>query len=376
MSEIAQISISGIRYPSGSLHKSRWGEYEEACIIEIEDADGRRGASIARCHAGRSAAAFREEIDALSHVVLGAKIDDVFDIDAVFERTLHIHLAQYVSIFAVSALDVALWDLLGVARGVPVRALFDPEALPVGSVSAYASLPHVYSPAHAIEVAHEAYEAGFETVKLHSSGSIALDVEIVRGLRAEFGSDAGMAFDAARALDRDSALPLATSLHELGFLWFEEPFGPYADEDYAWLSGQVPIPLAGFETAPGGPGGARWAIERGIAQRLLVDCYWKGGITGAKRVVDNADAHGQRLLVHHGASAAMNLANMQLAAARPSLGAIELLAPYGEYDVAVHLPALVPGDGITLPTTPGLGLVWDGDFIATHLIGDERVLRC
>ncbi|MGO1853520.1 MAG: mandelate racemase/muconate lactonizing enzyme family protein [Microbacteriaceae bacterium] len=375
MSKIAQISVSGIRYPSGSLHKTRWGAHEEACIVEIVDADGHRGSSIARCHAGRSAAAFREEIEALSHVVLGAQVDDVDGIRSVFERALHIHLAQYVSIFAVSAIDVALWDLLGVARGLPVRTLIDPAAEPVDRVPAYASLPHVHSTAQAIDVAHETYAAGFETVKLHSSGSVQLDVEIVTALRAEFGADAGMAFDAARAFSRDQARTLAVSLHELGFLWFEEPFGPFADEDCAWLFDQVPIPIAGFETAPGSPDSARWAMERGIVQRLLVDCYWKAGISGAKRVVDTAETLGQKLLVHHGASTAMNLANMQLAAVRPSLGPIELLAPFGEYDVAAYLPELAPGKGIILPTEPGLGLRWDEDFVAAHRVGDVRTIR-
>lgn len=375
MSEVAQISVSGIRYPSGSLHKARWGAHEEACIVEIEDVDGRRGSSIARCHAGRSAAAFSGEIEALTHLVLGARIDDVDGIQRVFDRALHIHLAQYVSIFAVSALDVALWDLLGVARGMSVRSVIDPDAQPVDRVAAYASLPHVQSTGQAIDVAHATYEAGFETVKLHSSGNVSLDVEIIAELRAEFGAEAGMAFDAARTLDREQARILATALDELDFLWFEEPFGPFDDDDYAWLSGRASIPLAGFETAPGGPGAARWAMERGIVQRLLVDCYWKAGISGARRVVDTAATLGQKLLVHHGASTAMNLANMQLAAVRPSLGAIELLAPFGEYDVAANLPELVPGHGIVLPTEPGLGLHWDEDFVAAHRIGDVRVIR-
>lgn len=372
---IRRISVTGIRYPAGSLHRVRWGEHEDACVVVVEDDAGRQGMSIARCHAGRSAVSLAEELGVLGTSVLGAAITERADVEAVFDMMQHTHLAQYVSVFAVSALDVALWDLLGIVKGVPVRVLLNAGSVSVEHVSAYASLPHVSSVTDAIEAAVVAYEAGFETVKLHSSGDLGLDVQIVTALRGELGANARLAFDAARALDRERARVLAAELHRLGFLWFEEPFGPYADDDYAWLAAQVPIPLAGFETAPGGPGGARWAIDRGLVQRLLVDCYWKAGITGANRVIDAAEAADQRLLVHHGASAAMNLANMQLAAARSALGAVELLAPYGEYDVAAHLPPLVAGVGVELPQAPGLGLALDEDFVAAHRIAPSPLLE-
>lgn len=371
---ITRIAVTGIRYPAGSLHRTRWGEHEEACVVIIDDDAGARGVAIARCHLGRSAAALAEEIAVLAGELRGISLTGLPDVEAAFEKMIHTHLAQYVSVFAVSALDVALWDLLGVSQGVPVRALLGGDTA-VEHVPAYASLPHLTSAAQAVEVAGQTLAAGFETVKLHSTGEVSLDVEIVTALRRELGADARLAFDAARTLDRDRALTLATTLHDLGYLWFEEPFEPYADADYAWLASQVAIPLAGFETAPGGPDGARWAIERGLVQRLLVDCYWKAGLTGASRVAATAAAAGQQLLVHHGASVAMNLANLQLAAARPALGAVELLAPFGEYDVGASLVALVPGAGVELPTGPGLGLVLDDEFIAAHRVGTSPLVE-
>lgn len=367
MTTIRRVTTRGIAYPAGPLHRTRWGAQEEACLVTVESDDGSVGTSIARSHQGLSYAPIADAVlHVLAPLIIGRRIDDQDDVKTLWSSMMHIHLAQYVPVFAVSALDTALWDLLGKSRGLPVAALLCDR--PAGTVPVYASLPHFDSSADALRSAEATLAAGFSALKVHSTARHDHDLEVCGKLRAELPAATPLMFDATRRLDRDAAEHLATLLAELQFTWFEEPFEPFDVDSYRWLAERCSIPLAAFETAPGGPGAARWAMEQGLAELLLIDCYWKGGLTGALAVADDAARLGQRLIMHHGASATMNAANIQLVAARPELGHIELLVPYGQYDVGVVLPELVPGVGLRVSAEPGIGARLDEEFLDSHTV--------
>ncbi|MEU6998873.1 mandelate racemase/muconate lactonizing enzyme family protein [Nonomuraea sp. NPDC046570] len=361
------MTTRGLAYPAGPLHRVRWGAREEACLVTVESDDGVVGTSIARSHHGLSHTSIADGVrHVLAPLIIGRRLDDPGDVKTLWSAMMHLHLAQYVPVFAVSALDTALWDLLGRAAGRPVAALLCDK--PAGTVPVYASLPHFDGVADALRSAEATLAAGFSALKVHSTGRHDHDIEVCRKLRAELPAGTPLMFDATRRLDRPAAERLAALLTELRFAWFEEPFEPFDVDSHRWLAGRCGIPVAAFETAPGGPDAARWAMEQRLAELLLIDCYWKAGLTGALAVADDAARLGQRLIMHHGASATMNAANIQLVAARPELGHVELLVPYGQYDVGVVLPELVPGAGLRVPAEPGIGFRLDDEFLDSHTV--------
>lgn len=368
MTVITRLRTRGLRYPSGPLHRERWGPHEQACQVTVESDAGHLGSVIARAHCGMSYQALAESVQlALGPAVLGRRVDSVDDIQGVWQRMMHAYLAQYVPIFAVSAIDVALWDLLGRTRGTPVAALLNTAAT-AAHVPVYASLPHADSVAAVVDTAEQTLAAGFASVKVHGTADGDLDRQICRALREKFGDGTGLMYDGGRLLTRDGARDLGGLLDGLGYAWLEEPFGPFDHESYRWLARECPIPVAAFETAPGGPGATAWAIGHRLATYLLVDCYWKGGLTGARQVVHNAAAAGQSLIMHHGASSTMNVANLHLVAAYPELGQAEFLVPYGLYDVGSTVLPITPGAGVRVPTGPGLGIELDEGFLDRHAI--------
>lgn len=373
MTTIVRISTSGLEYSAGPLHRGRWGSTEQACLVTVETDTGACGSVIARAHYGMSYRTIADGIHAaLAPMILGRALESVADIRAAWQSMMHAHLAQYIPVFSVSAVDVALWDALGVVTGRSVGDLLRPGGAAT-NVPVYASLPHVDDFDELVDMAHRTLDSGFRGVKLHISADLNRDISGCKALRHRLPADALLMYDATRRPDRDAAARIGRVLEELDYAWFEEPFQPYDVDSFRWLATQSAVSMATFETAPGGPDAVRWALRQKYATYVLVDVYWKAGITGVAQIVADAAALGHRLIMHHGASAPMNAANLHLVAAYPELGAAELLVPYGSYDVGVRLPAIKPGLGVEIPQGPGLGLEWDTDFLRAHLIAGSDV---
>ena len=375
MSVITAVATRGVRYPAGPLHAERFGPDEEACQVTLVAGDGTEGHAIARAHSGLSYRTVAEFVHgALAPLLLGRPAGSIDDVRSAWDTMMRLHLTQYVPIFPVSAVDVALWDLLGQTLGTPVAALLSDR--PASHIPVYASIPHEPTPHDAVTAAVKTFAEGFDGVKVHGTADVDADLQVCRALRHEFGDDRALMYDGGQRMARPDADRVAQTLGELAFAWFEEPFGAFDTDAYYWLTERCDIPIAAFETAPGGPGAARWAMQQHLADYLMIDCYWKGGLTGANAVVETAAAAGQQLIMHHGGSATMNLANVHLVAAHPQLGRAEFLVPYGQYDPGITPIAIDPGAGMQVPDQPGLGVELDAAFLDAHTIaGSGQVTR-
>ena len=368
MASISEISVQGLSYPAGPLHAERWGTDQHAYALTVTDTDGAQGRAVGRCHLGTTAADVRDLVPA---VLVGACVGwSEASHGERWEALNDLVGAQYLPVFPVSVWDVALWDLRGVRAGLPIAALLTEE--PAVAVEAYASIPTHHQPHELAEDAADRLAEGFTAIKLHpTTRGLDHDLDLARHLRQAVGDQVELMFDARRTLCDGQALTLARELYGLGFEWLEEPFGPYEWERHRRLRRAVPIPLAGFETAPGGPAAALEAAASGAFDRIEVDCFWKGGITGAARTVDLVRAEGLGIVMHHGASPSMNLANLHLAAGL-QIDRIELLTPAADYGPGTTLPPIRVGRGIEVPRAPGLGECIDEDWFQTHTTFVDR----
>lgn len=149
--------------------------------------------------------------------------------------------------FAVSAIDNALWDILGKKAGVPVAWLLGARRK---SIPAYAMVGWYYDGGmkELIRQCEEAADEGFRAVKLKvGRDSLAEDVNRIRAIHEALGEEFRVMVDANCAFDEAEALRRGHAYEELGVYWFEEPLQPYMRDSYARLKDKLRIPIAAGE---------------------------------------------------------------------------------------------------------------------------------
>lgn len=369
MSLIESIEVRGLEYQASPLNRDRWGDIEHACMLAIT-ADGQTGYSLTRCNLGldwRSVGGWL--LGTICNRLLGA---DPADHESIYRSLSQDYAAQFLPVFPLSLIDVALWDLRGKLSGQPVCALL--ARSPKTTVEAYASLPRFSNIDEGIESALEQAARGFSGVKVHYSGDLPRDLDLSHRIRDALPT-VELAFDASNALTYEQAVQVGRAYLELRGAWVEEPFEAFDFAQHSQLRQDLEfgIPIVGFETAPGGHRAAELAILSGAFDQIEVDCLWKGGITGAHRTATFAANQGKNIVIHHGGSPSMNLANIHLVAAMENVDAVGLTLPVHGNNLAVRLPEIDSASGLMpVPTAPGLGQQVDWEFVAAHEVGRER----
>jgi L-rhamnonate dehydratase len=197
-----------------------------------------------------------------------------------------------VAVWALSGVDLALWDLAGKAREQPVYALLGGLRNP--SIPAYASIGH--------EVRDEVAQ-GFRHVKLHMprpSPGFAANVDVVRRAREQLGPEIALYVDAFLEWDVETTLGLAEAFLPFDVRWIEEPLSPDDLDGYAELCRRSPIPIAGGEHECARHGFAE-VVARGAHQILQPDASWCGGLTALRAIFQLGAEAGLWVVPHRGA---------------------------------------------------------------------------
>ncbi len=211
-------------------------------------------------------------------------------------------------ITALSAIDLALWDLRGKAAERPVWRLLGAKR---ERLSAYASmLGHSVKPAEARKAARESFDRGFKRQKwffmsgpVDGAEGLKQNIELVREVREELGADAMLMFDGIqyvwKSVDLDYAIALAKAILPYKPHWLEEPLRPDDLEGYARLKGETGIPLAAGEHWY-----TRWNIkpflDRKIVSFVQSDPEWCGGISEWLKICALAKTYPGVQVVPHG----------------------------------------------------------------------------
>jgi D-galactarolactone cycloisomerase len=268
---------------------------------------------------------------------------------------------------AISALDVALWDLVARSMEMPVWQLLGGRLR--DRVPAYASGPY-FRPGgdpyrQFIEETEGYLKAGFQAVKLRLGDLPQSDGRICREIRALIGADRQLMVDLNAGFDVRSALTIAHAIEEAKILWIEEPLRPDDLEGYRRLA-QCPIAIAGGEALGGSEAFAPF-LEARCLDVLQPDLAVCGGFTEASRIAGMAYATGTAVAPHVIGSFVNFFAALQFAATLPTRPAKPFQRfPVFEFDQTPNdLRAIVPipplnSDGtITIPDGPGLGFEID-----------------
>ena len=291
--------------------------------------------------------------------------------DAIWEElynALRDHGQRGIAVQALSAVDIALWDLRGKAHNAPVHVLMGGPVR--DSVRAYATGLYRRSDDRTANhrlIAEEArgyLDAGFTAMKTKVGFGFDDDLALVEMLRTTIGDAVGLFVDANHGCDRVQAARLARAMEPFGIGWFEEPVAPEDLEGYAELRRRTTIPIAGGECSFTRHD-FRCILEAGAMDIIQPDTASCGGLTEAKRIADMAWTFGARYNPHVwgtgiGLAAALQLLAV-LPTTTPAFGAHQ---PLLEYDSTPHpfrqdllTEPLGVTDGVaTIPSGPGLGV--------------------
>ncbi|MCS6890093.1 MAG: enolase C-terminal domain-like protein [Rhodovarius sp.] len=256
---------------------------------------------------------------------------------------------------AIAVLDMAMWDALGQAAGVPLAVLLGGTTDPL---PAYASL-RGWGPAMLEAEAAAAVAAwGARAVKFKlGHPRLEEDLDTVRAVRAAVGPDVEIMVDYNQALSRPEALRRGLALQRQDVRWIEEPLHATDDEGLAELSQRLAIPVQGGENWWGPAGMARSLAARAV-RLCMPDVMKMGGITGFLRAAAIAAAHRIPMSSHIFIEASAQC--LPVVPTRHWLEHLDLAAPLLAETIALR-------DGCALvPDRPGLGLRWDEAALARY----------
>jgi D-galactarolactone cycloisomerase len=277
----------------------------------------------------------------------------------------------------ISALEIALWDLIGKATGQPLYKIWGAAK---DRVPAYASMIQLSTPEERARMAVQLKEQGWKAIKLRAHyATLKQDVQLVEAVRKAVGDDMEIMVDANQAQssgtwqpgvmwDFRRALETARELERLHCLWLEEPRLRYGFDELAELSRLVGIPIAGGENNRG-VHEYRWMLEQNVFSIVQPDIMVADGVTGFREIGALTQAHHKRLIPHHGGGNLGTIAQLHAIASWPNAPWIEILhdlpvAPYTNGFSIMQNPPLVDKEGyLNLPQGPGLGVEIDKNLI-------------
>jgi muconate cycloisomerase len=294
--------------------------------------------------------------------------ENPLNVEALTQRTQR-RIAH--NVFTKAALEMALWDILGKAAGLPVYRLlggpvreFVPTKFSVSGVD----------PAKAAEIALWAVEQGFRTMKVKVGTEPGNDVARVKAVREAVGPTVKLGVDANGGWSPRVAIQTIRQLCEEGIYFAEQPVPAL---DMSWLAdvrSQVSVPIIADESLYTLQD-AMALVRAGAADVLSIYVGKSGGIGPARKVAAVAEAAGITCTVGSNlelgiASAAM----IHLAMATPGIGAeqypCDILGPFFYADMLLAKPLPIKAGEARPFERPGLGVELDEEKVEKYRVED------
>jgi L-alanine-DL-glutamate epimerase-like enolase superfamily enzyme len=278
-----------------------------------------------------------------------------------FQRTLHGVGRNGPTLYALSGIDIALWDIAGKVAGLPLYRLLGGSAR--ADLPAYASLLRYGTAAAVAHYTAQALGRGYRHLKLHE-----ITVPEVKAARDVTGPGVPIMLDTNCPWTVSQAIEMAHRLAPLGLHWLEEPVWPPEN-----LAGLAEVRArGGIPTAAGENYGTMWEFRRAFEVGALAYAQPSvtkiGGVTELRRVMTLGEAFGVQVVPHSAYFGPGLLASIHCIAAMAGESLVERFYcdfaenPLGE---AIH-----PRDGrIAVPQGPGLGVDPDPRLLETLRVG-------
>ena len=308
----------------------------------------------------------------LKYVVLN---QNPFDVEVLWERMFRESInygRKGMAIEAISAIDIALWDIMGKATGQPVYNLLGGKTRE--RIRAYASRLYATEDLEALAVEAQGFlDQGFTAMKQRfgygpRDGLIGMrrNLELIKTVRNVIGPDVELAADAYMGWDVRYAIRMIRMLEDAGMnlAWVEEPVMPDDIDGYAQIAAECATLISGGEHEYTRYG-FRELIGRRAVDIVQLDVNRAGGITEARKIWAMAAAQDLPVLPHAG-----QMHNYHLIMSHMNSPITEYFPPPAGFPDPNELfwtsfigEPLVQDGYITLPETPGLGIEIDWEAI-------------
>jgi len=348
-----------IPLPKPLSFSTRYVERREFTLVRVRTTTGVEGMGYCYCgnRAGQLVTAFVRQF--LRNRVVEA---DPFAVETIWSALYRDSILlgrRGAGLRAISALDVALWDVMGKSLKLPLhRLLGGPKA---DRVPCYASGGYYWSDTDPVKFVYDEcrgyIDAGFTAVKI-KVGGLPLREELprVRAARKAIGPDVPLMMDANNAWpDATSAITAIKALAEFNPFWVEEPLMPDDIQGHAAIREKVQVPIATGEIEA-----TRWGFASLIAHRavdmLQPDATVLGGITEFRKVAAVAAAHDVPMYPHW-----MHDLHTSLVASVPGVVMVEFFPDLSVLNLGnvLHNPIRASNGTLPVPQEPGIGVIFD-----------------
>jgi len=357
---IQQVEAAYYRVPlSEPLHDARHGAHThfELVIVRLEVADGSEGVGYTYT-GGKGGHAIHQMIERdLAPALVGkfaADIEDLWDF-----MNWHIHYVGRggVAGLAVSAIDIALWDLRAKQAEQPLWRLLGGGDK---SVKTYAGLIDLhYSLERHKEVITQKLDEGHTGIKIKIGlDDLKADIRRTQAIREFIGPDVEFMVDANMKWDAETAIKIGHAIEDLDVMWFEEPVLPDDYRAFKQVGSAIEIPLAQGENLHTLLE-FREALDTNVLAFPQPDASNIGGITGWLRVANMCRKRDLPVCSH-----GMQELHVSLLSAVPNAGYMEMHSfPIDQYTVQ---PLTVENGYVNPPNFPGSGVIFDWDRLAPY----------
>lgn len=323
-------------------------------LVNLETEEGITGRSYLFCYLPAAAPAIMSILREIEVQTKGERVAPL-DLWGKLARRFTLIGVQGVVRMAMAGFDVAAWDTLALAAGVPLATFLGAKPRPIPAYNS-CGLGLMADKGALANEAGKLLEGGFRAVKLRLGyPTLAEDIAAVRAVRQRMGEGARLMVDYNQVLGVNEALARGHALDAEGIYWLEEPIRHDNYAGAAKLARELRVPIQIGENFSEADAMAV-ALAQGAADYVMPDLERIGGVTGWQRAAALAAINRVEMSSH-----LFPEVSAHLLAATPTCHYLE----YVDWaNVLVEEPlAIVDGNAI-VPDRPGNGLVWNEDAVA------------
>lgn len=296
----------------------------------------------------------------------------------VYSEGAQIHMA------AVSAIEIACWDIIGKACGQPVYNLWGGRCHE--KLRAYANgwYRGPRTPEDFAARARQVAARGYTALKFDPFGNnwrtlpryeFDLSLDIIRAVRDALGAAVDLLIEGHCRFNVATAIEFAGAMHQFRPMWFEEPVHHSHIAAMVEVARRSPVPVATGES---------FSSKQQFAELLKHECVSilqpeplnLGGLFATRKIADMVDAHFGMIAPHSAQGPVCSAACVQLNASLPNFLIHEIFDEFNEpweKEIVTH-PVEVENGYIAIPDTPGLGIDLNFEEILKHPYRPENAL--
>jgi mandelate racemase len=326
-------------------------------LIDLDTEEGITGHAYLFCYTRMAPGLVATVLADIQDAVRGERLAPI-DFSSRLWQRYRLPGAQGIVRMALAGFDVACWDALSLAAGLPLASYIGSQSRPIQAYNSNGL--GLMPPEQAADEAEALLEHGFRAVKLRLGRSTAeQDLAVVRAVRRRLPDTVALMADYNQALTVTEAIQRGRGLDGEGLYWIEEPT---RHDDYAGcarIAAALTTPMQIGENFAGAPAMAA-ALFANACDYVMPDLERIGGITGWQRAAALASTVGIEMSSH-----IFPEVSAHLLAATPTCHWLE----YVDWAAPILAEPLRIADGMAqVPDRPGSGVSWDPDAVKHYRI--------